>query len=127
LRGLLEYRNPSVGSGTVTNVQNMRFSDGKTAIQIVGDFLRCVLEYLHSYFEGRKCTFIVPNEWSEIEIGRYAEAIQIAIPKENFRVLNNIEAGAFWMVRKLQSLSRKSGVVLLKNSEGLIVTPYIIC
>ena len=89
----------------------------REAVQNVGRFLLCILNHIQRYYSIQRYTFTVPSRWSEVEIGRYRESIEIAdCNKPTIRY--NIEAGAFWMARYMRQHSKRHGVVFI-GSEGL--------
>ena len=127
LRGLLEDDGRSNKDSRLKQLSLS--SGGKDAIQVIGDFLSCALEYIvrRNALDLELCQyiFVIPSSWGERETGSYAKAITHAVPIQCVTFCRGIEAGIFWMIRKLRTASQRRGrLAMLSDGTSISHVSY---
>lgn len=121
LRGLLEVEGRS---NQEVRKQLALHSGRKDASQVIGDFLYCALQHVSRQnvfdIQFSQYSFIIPSSWGERETGSYTNAITRAVPIESVSFCRSIEAGAFWMIRKLRAASLRTGRLAILSDGSSI-------
>lgn len=101
------------------SLETQNLNDVGSAIKNVGRFLFCALSCVRWFYDIPRYTFIIPSQWSEVELGRYRECIAKVIDVDDKpRILRNIELGACWIVNHMRQSPQRIEAAIIR-CDGL--------
>ena len=104
-----------------TEWQVTRYAHGGSPEHVVGEFLRCVIEYVkirHSSSGNAKFLMITPGYWTDSEIHLFRKAIEVAVSLKDVSLVRDVEVGALWLGRKLLTESKHTGIIIIGDNSN---------
>ena len=121
LRVLLESGEHYKDLRDVAKRQLAAHSQGRTASEVIGEFVQCVFNYAHSKgkIDKKHCRylFITPGSWGDPEKWSFSNAIKPIVSLDCVSFLDDVEAGALRLGKMLLAQSKRRGILVL-NVDG---------
>jgi hypothetical protein len=117
LRALLEPGEHCKDLRDVAQRQLNAHSRGRCVSEVIGEFIWSILDYVHTNnkIDKTHCRylFITPGSWGNPEKGAFSRAIKSVMSLDSISFLEDIEAGALRIGKKLLAQSKRRGILIL--------------
>ena len=117
LRALLEPGEHCKDLRDVAQRQLNAHSRGRGVSEVIGEFIWSILDYVHANnkIDERHCRylFVTPGSWGNPEKGSFSKAIKSVMSLDSVSFLEDIEAGALLIGKKLLAQSKRRGILIL--------------